>query len=1139
MNIKLAFSCLNSNCALLGNQYLEVVANALKHICPACGNNLVQKEELAWYKDILDRTDCWNEKAMEFTPSIIAYEYWRLSDLFVNNKIYGALIQLKDVYELTIKFPVLLECSRFYHQPKRTETENTILFNILNKKLSLGDWERLGRMVYKTYGKSKPEIEKILGLTLELYSKTKIVNWRNNTIGHGALGFEEDPDFRSDIEQKLISLAAYFMSVVPLYSNLNLIMKDSRGALLLKGKKAIIDNKFSDADLYIESTGVNHSLYPYIQALQGKVYLFDSLNEWTEFTYFLNYSTGKKHNEIIPELNSLLHHLGKNTNLKILDASIEDIGNSYIELEAIKQFQKGEGIQKNEFLFNWLNKLIQENDRGVFLLQMERGTGKTTFSRSLDNFADDSQRIAGVTSRVHYINDTIGCKLDNFVSQLSDNFRSDKSGKLLISGKTPTIDINHDEPGISMADFLIYFQKRFISLHSTEKLLLIIDGLDEIPNKVEERSIFDFIPNPKLLQKGVYILLTSRTSEELTASLKNRLDKIDLNAKTSVYRSAETNITFLKSYIKNQGYMDAASEVLLKKSEYRILYLNPLCMLLQKNKIQFNKIPEGATLISSYIQAITSSYDEKHSNDLISLLLVISTSFEPLTISEISQILKNSKPLFRDIAYLHDLSSLLNIQRNFRGNVMMVAHDEFRGQIKKLYQATIETLIREFIDRANNIRIKLDPKDLGNVYLLSFLPDYCQEYLGFNFRPEEPKEYIEKIKLVSDNIQLIPETSALARTCKIRLISQVLHNLEQMDDYPAYINYVKGVHQGILNEVLEIRILSGDLLLKKVSEQAKFEYTPNHYPFYQTLASVLYRHQELQSSIGITKNLYYLHKHPDDFLNLILMLKSTDIPIDNKPGMVICSELIEEAIKEGIIDSMPENLQAFLFYSLARIYGDMKEKWIVARKYFEKCRDLFSSHNDMVNLAISEHSLALALFDAGQHQEALDLLIKCRSVFESLDLFDHKYISEPFMLNYQIISFACSGKDPGGLSEQSIYSDEVLQYHLNNQMLICIRLSRMAEAQDYFYKAMVSVNEKGGYYSKAALLNNCFAITNDNTLLHQSKNITEETNYSLGNIIVRFNLKEITDSESFHGFLLNDGIALWPCLKNINILITK
>ena len=104
MNINLAFSCINSNCALVGNQYLEVVANALKHICPACGNNLVKKEELAWYKDILDRTDCWNKKAMEFTPSIIAYEYWRLSDLFLNNKIYGALIQLKDVYELAIKF---------------------------------------------------------------------------------------------------------------------------------------------------------------------------------------------------------------------------------------------------------------------------------------------------------------------------------------------------------------------------------------------------------------------------------------------------------------------------------------------------------------------------------------------------------------------------------------------------------------------------------------------------------------------------------------------------------------------------------------------------------------------------------------------------------------------------------------------------------------------------------------------------------------------------------------------------------------------------------------------------------------------------------------------------------------------------
>ena len=74
-----------------------------------------------------------------------------------------------------------------------------------------------------------------------------------------------------------------------------------------------------------------------------------------------------------------------------------------------------------------------------------------------------------------------------------------------------------------------------------EKLLLVIDGLDEITaDRILEtgHTIFDYIPAPQQLAENVYILLTCRTGEEepLSQFVSQRIEHLSLTESYTVDR---------------------------------------------------------------------------------------------------------------------------------------------------------------------------------------------------------------------------------------------------------------------------------------------------------------------------------------------------------------------------------------------------------------------------------------------------------------------------------------------------------------------------------------------------------------------------------------------------------------------------
>ena len=60
-----------------------------------------------WGNIIANDTTFWLAENT-YIPQILSVEYQRLRKLFLENQVMGAIFELKDVIELTIKIPVIL-----------------------------------------------------------------------------------------------------------------------------------------------------------------------------------------------------------------------------------------------------------------------------------------------------------------------------------------------------------------------------------------------------------------------------------------------------------------------------------------------------------------------------------------------------------------------------------------------------------------------------------------------------------------------------------------------------------------------------------------------------------------------------------------------------------------------------------------------------------------------------------------------------------------------------------------------------------------------------------------------------------------------------------------------------------------------
>lgn len=149
---------------------------------------------------------------------------------------------------------------------------------------------------------------------------------------------------------------------------------------------------------------------------------------------------------------------------------------------------------------------LARKNKDIFVLQMERGMGKTTFVHALEQ-DEDFSRIATVKA-VYVSRDKNYASPEKFLWDFSDLLRKDENGNMRSVDITP-VDIINSNPTESFVRFVNEFKTRY---YADKKLLIVIDGIDDMGTG-GKMTVSDFFETAEFCE-GVYVMFTCRIFDE-------------------------------------------------------------------------------------------------------------------------------------------------------------------------------------------------------------------------------------------------------------------------------------------------------------------------------------------------------------------------------------------------------------------------------------------------------------------------------------------------------------------------------------------------------------------------------------------------------------------------------------------------
>ncbi len=626
----------------------------------------------AWYNQLLNDKRFWYMPAFDGFPAIIAHEYRRVYDLCQQDKPYGMLFQIKDLFEVVLKFEVLAVCA-WSDARQLTDFREKVTSQITTPNLSLGSWESFAIEIRDFFGlKKNPEhsplpgeMARALMTILNTYQHNNIVHWRNDQIGHGALGFAEDQAFMEDVQDKLSVLQKLFEA----------LKHDMTAHELLAGDQLLIGwaaarNLPTDCSLMLRVGGEVFPLSPYISEQDGGLFFFDNQKKNT-LSQLQCYPSGQRREKAIAHFREL-NILRVNT----VDQSIAVDNNFFTDAEEdmINRSALRETFVKPSHLTDWLIGCVQTHDKGVFLLKMCRGMGKSTFAEKLNRYYEHPLRVDDdMDVRTYHIQRAQLVNSDDFertvellwamhyVGRGAQWTRYRRISEYMEDGATPA------EALAAFLNDCLRFTKR-ARLRGQSKIMLVIDGLDEI---VDE-ALWAYLPSAELLDEGVYLLLTSRDAAwetELPPGFVKQLERLSVDALLTVTPDSASNRAFLSQYLHSaglKGYTFAQEAAIFQQADYRVLNLGMLCALLRSGMNPDPALP-AEQLLDSYLRLLEELYGPKEARrlrELLSILCIFSAK-EPLTLKEIALLSGDSAVTLSLLGKINDLSVLLKVSRGY------------------------------------------------------------------------------------------------------------------------------------------------------------------------------------------------------------------------------------------------------------------------------------------------------------------------------------------------------------------------------------------------------------------------------------------------------------------------------------------
>ena len=656
-----------------------------------------------WLKDLCREDDLWATEFSEI-PSMIKSLYDNLRRLAEDGQVYGVMLQCKVLYEALHKVPIIMTLTIIENDSKYKEGKEyaSIINEALKEPMSMGQWNKLASVIIKAGTQlALPEkLIKILKRTVRLYgvklgnSGVDVMKWRNTEVGHGALRFEDDGLYQIEIRSLLKMLKVYFdgpgrYCIKGLYSDIYLTLDGEN----LVGEVDVQHIESSDLVLHVDSESYKAKYY--IERKDLRFSLFDSFYGRKRIVKYCSYADGwneetrsqyfdvlydkfviNAHEDF--ELNSAITSRKQAAILECLSAPL-----MYIEPEE---------------LVNLLSEAMEDLEKGVIAVFMERGTGKSAFANQMSGLYNASPLITNSLSRCYHIRDASLKGVNDFINSVEFNYRHSfhpEDDVYAFSDKAPTLSLDSVTPAEDMAKFLNFYHSKY----EKEYTILLIDGIDEITDQTAK--IMDYVPPADLLDEGVFVVLLSRFKDESTVigGSKQYIETAEKKSQKQIgiRRTDQSNIDVLKTCLENEiraGRLsaDIILNDLIVKADYRFLYLKAFIGI--NADILLNTSDENK-FIESYMNYILSFYGPSHINKLKEIAVSIAL-FPSITIRNYHEYLSADPITYEFIGLLNDLLPILTVLHSDDGEYYEYADEAYSEYVLEEYKDVVEKRIETF-----------------------------------------------------------------------------------------------------------------------------------------------------------------------------------------------------------------------------------------------------------------------------------------------------------------------------------------------------------------------------------------------------------------------------------------------------------
>ncbi|MCH5151871.1 MAG: AAA family ATPase [Clostridiales bacterium] len=679
------------------NQALVYADGELR--CPSCGK--------VWNEILLSDETYFKTELENNFNSLIAYEYHKLKNFIEQKQVYGAILQIKDIYEVFIKFPVLLCACYMFHN--KTDETDKLLVDIVTTRNSMGDWHNyLRQMQNKIKNVAElSDLYEVAKLTNSFCNKNEVVSWRNQNIGHGATREMGDENLYEDLFARIQGITDFLTQVKPHYDRIRLTIDSSTQSVQLVGHNNLIANRVGKPYAHVGDKTVE--LRPFFYLVDDGLYFYDNFISKKSYLHLVEYPRGKRDIQSTHVFDEMCN--GQADNTGVYDSVILDT-----EIAVSNNVLNVTDFIEPKFITQWIEQRLENEDK-VFMLLMQKGMGKSTLIRALDPFQMNSIKLPDTKVRTYYINPTYGSTVSDFTQEVNRQLKLNDKGDTM-RGSFYFPNQQGADPRMELATALNTAKS---IAYGGENLLFIIDGLDELRPQAAQ-NITDYIPTPDMLDEGVYVMLTSRTlcdNDNVTYFTRNVLHglshlptlELHVNDKDFVKLKERYFVEHIiaplraRCHKKAQFTLDETKQAkfLTEISNDSMLYLRQLKELLEIKTS--NLLEQGAkvidcnallthsnkSLLDEYFASLKNNYGDKYFTQFSRLMVALTLTDDYLTIHDLAALVANDNLSLAFMGFLNTIRMFLTVKRTNYGNAYRISHLDNIQYIKEhMKEETLE-----------------------------------------------------------------------------------------------------------------------------------------------------------------------------------------------------------------------------------------------------------------------------------------------------------------------------------------------------------------------------------------------------------------------------------------------------------------